>query len=40
MCPNGKLALFFLLGLLVPFTCQAASDEQKEFACRSSRAPG
>src|ERR1700730_13640604 len=29
---SGKLALFSLLGLLAPLTCQAASDEQKEFA--------
>jgi len=27
-----KLALFSLLGSLVPLTCQEASDEQKEFA--------
>jgi aminobenzoyl-glutamate utilization protein B len=32
MRPTGKLALLSLLGLLTPFTCQAASDEQKEFA--------
>src|SRR5437764_1203328 len=29
---TGKLALFLLLGLLAPLTCQAASDEQKQFA--------
>jgi aminobenzoyl-glutamate utilization protein B len=29
---TGKLAFFSLLGLLAPLTCQAASDEQKEFA--------
>jgi aminobenzoyl-glutamate utilization protein B len=28
----GKRALFLLIGLLVPFTCHAASDEQKQFA--------
>src|SRR5258708_27840099 len=29
---TGKLALLSLLGSLVPLACQAASDEQKEFA--------
>ncbi len=28
----GKLALLSLLGLLAPLSCQAASDEQKQFA--------
>jgi aminobenzoyl-glutamate utilization protein B len=28
----GKLALLSLLGLFVPLACQAASDEQKQFA--------
>jgi aminobenzoyl-glutamate utilization protein B len=32
MSRTGKLALFSLLGLLMPLSCQAASDEQKEFA--------
>ena len=29
---TARLAVFSLLGALVPLTCQAASDEQKEFA--------
>ena len=28
----GKRALFLIIGLLVPVTCHAASDEQKQFA--------
>jgi aminobenzoyl-glutamate utilization protein B len=28
----GKRALFLLIGLFAPFTCHAASDEQKQFA--------
>ena len=29
---TARLAVFSLLGVLVPLTCQGASDEQKEFA--------
>ena len=29
---TARLAVFSLLGALVTLTCQAASDEQKEFA--------